>query len=151
MNGIFSSKDDGCMPSLSYTQRMYGFAGCFCLGALMSFLSSFSLIRGDIVQFAIFYSLGNCIAIASTGFVWGPKSQCKKMWHKSRAVATGIYLFCIVATLVVACADLGMEKGAQTGVCIALIVVQFIALCWYCLSYIPYARTMVKNCLGIKG
>ena len=150
MSALFQTKDDGCMPSLSWNQRWYGFCGCFCIGALMSLLSSFSLVKGDVVSFAIFYTLGNCIAIASTGFVWGPKKQCKKMFHKSRAIATTVYLVCIVATLIVACAPLGMENGAKIGVCIFLIVVQFAALCWYCLSYIPYARTMVKNCVGIK-
>ena len=139
------------MPSLSWNQRWYGFCGCFVLGGLMSLLSSFALVKGDITNFAIFYSLGNIIAISSTGFVWGPKKQCKKMFHKSRAIATVIYLVCIVATLIVACADLGMENGAKIAVCIVLIIIQFIALCWYCLSYIPYARTMVKNCLGIRG
>ena len=139
------------MPSLSWNQRWYGFCGCFVLGGLMSLLSSFALVKGDITNFAVFYSLGNIIAISSTGFVWGPKKQCKKMFHKSRAIATVIYLVCIVATLIVACADLGMENGAKIAVCIVLIIIQFIALCWYCLSYIPYARTMVKNCLGIRG
>ena len=151
MSSLFQTQDDGCMPSLSWNQRWYGFCGCFVLGGLMSLLSSFALVKGDITNFAIFYSLGNIIAISSTGFVWGPKKQCKKMFHKSRAIATVIYLVCIVATLIVACADLGMENGAKIAVCIVLIIIQFIALCWYCLSYIPYARTMVKNCLGIRG
>ena len=151
MSSLFQTQDDGCMPSLSWNQRWYGFCGCFVLGGLMSLLSSFALVKGDITNFAVFYSLGNIIAISSTGFVWGPKKQCKKMFHKSRAIATVIYLVCIVATLIVACADLGMENGAKIAVCIVLIIIQFIALCWYCLSYIPYARTMVKNCLGIRG
>jgi hypothetical protein len=151
MSSLFQSKDDGCLPALSYTQRWYGFVGCFCMGALMSILSSFALIKGDITSFAIFYSCGNIIALASTGFVWGPKKQLKKMFHKSRAIATTIYLVLLLATLIVACADLGMTDSARTGVCIVMIIIQFIALCWYCLSYIPYARTMVKNCLGIKG
>ena len=150
MPSLFQTQDDGCMPSLSWNQRWYGFCGCFVLGGMMSLLSSFSLVKGDIKSFAIFYSLGNIIAISSTGFVWGPKKQCKKMFHKSRAIATVVYLVCIVATLIVACTNLGMTDGAKVGVCIVLIIIQFIALCWYCLSYIPYARTMAKNCMGIK-
>ncbi len=30
---------------------------------------------------------------------------------------------------------------------LALVLVQFLALVWYTLSYIPYGRTMVLNCL----
>jgi hypothetical protein len=75
MNGLFSSKDDGCMPSLSMTQRMYGFGGCFLIGGLMSLLSSFSLMHGDIPQFALLYSLGNVIALLSTGFGMWPTTD----------------------------------------------------------------------------
>ena len=73
------------------------------------------------------------------------------MWKETRAIATTVYLLCIVATLVVATLpEETIDKGAKTGIYITLIIVQFIALCWYALSYIPYARSMVKNCLGVK-
>lgn len=144
---LLSSKNDGLCPSLSMTQRMYGFVGCFCIGCLISVLSSFALIRADVVQFAILYSIGNLVALCSTGFLWGPKSQVKKMFKQTRLVATVVYLVCIVATLVIACADLGIDNGGKVALCLVLIVIQFLALCWYCLSFIPYGRKMALNCL----
>jgi hypothetical protein len=138
------------MPSLSYKQRWYAFCGCFVTGGLMSMLSSLSLIKGDIPGFAVFYTLGNIIAIASTCFFWGPKKQLKKMFEKTRAIATTVYLCCIVATLIVACADLGMTDGARTGVCIFLVIFQFAALIWYCLSYFWGGRAAAKSIMGVK-
>tara|TARA_B100000780_G_C21048751_1_gene421046 strand:- start:76 stop:552 length:477 start_codon:yes stop_codon:yes gene_type:complete len=146
---ISSLTEDGCIPALTWTQRWYGFCGCFCCGGLMSLLSSLAIGKGDMASFALFYTMGNFISIVSTGFVWGPTKQCKKMFHKTRAIATTIYLVCIVATLTAACADLGMTKGAKIGVCIFLIILQFLALCWYCLSYIPFARQIAKNCVVV--
>jgi hypothetical protein len=69
------------------------------------------------------------------------------MFHKTRAIATSMYLICIIATLIFATIDLGMTTPTKVGICIFLIVLQFIALGWYCLSYIPYARTVAKQCL----
>lgn len=146
MSSLFD-QDDGCIPSLTWTQRWYGFCACFVIGNLTSLLSSISLTKGDIPAFALLYTLGNVISICSTGVVWGPKRQCKKMFHNVRVIATSMYLICIVATLIFATTDLAPTKTAKVGICIFLIVLQFIALCWYCLSYIPYARTIAKQCL----
>ena len=147
MTSLFEGADDGCIPSLSWTQRWYGFCSCFVIGSMISLLSSLSLAKGDIPSFAFLYTVGNVVSICSTGVVWGPKRQCKKMFHKTRAIATSMYLICIVATLIFATGDLGMKTPTKVGVCIFLIFLQFVALCWYCLSYIPYARQIAKQCL----
>jgi hypothetical protein len=147
MTSLFESEDEGCLPSLTWTQRWYGFCGCFVVGSFISVLSSFSLVKGDVPSFTLLYTLGNIISICSTGVVWGPTSQCRKMFHESRAIATSMYLICMVATLIVATVDLGLQTPAKVGLCLCLIVLQFIALGWYCLSYIPYARQIATHCL----
>ena len=147
MTSLFESEDDGCIPSLTWTQRWYGFCGCFVIGSIISLLSSFSLAKGDIPSFALLYTIGNVISLCSTGVVWGPKRQCQKMFQETRAIATSMYLICMITTVIVATADLGLKTPVKVGVCILLIVLQFIALCWYCLSYIPYARQIATHCL----
>ena len=144
---LFENRDDGCIPALSWSQRWSGFCGCFCFGSLTSLCSTLALVKGDIPSFACLYTIGNVISICSTGFVWGPTRQCKKMFHKTRAIATTIYLLCILSTLLLATVDVGMKKPVKFGVFSFLIVLQWFALCWYCLSYIPYARQIVKNCV----
>ena len=142
---LFETNDDGCMPALSWRQRWYGFAFCFCFGSITSLFSSLALVKRDIPSFAFLYTFGNLISICSTGFVWGPKKQCKKMFHKSRAIATTMYLLCIATTIVFAVADLQIKTPVKVGICICLIALQIIASFWYCLSYIPYARQIAKN------
>lgn len=149
MNSLFQDQDDGCIPSLTWTQRWYGFCICFFIGSLTSLLSSISLAKGDIPLFSLLYTVGNVVSLCSTGFVWGPMKQCKKMFHKTRAIATSLYLICMITTVVFATADLNIKKSARVGICVFLIVLQFFALCWYCLSYIPYARQIAKSCLPI--
>jgi hypothetical protein len=34
--------------------------------------------------------------------------------------------------------------------CIIFVVLEYLAYTWYCLSYIPYARTAVKNMVGMS-
>jgi len=85
------------------------------------------------------YVLGNVVAICSTGFLLGPRRQCKKMFHKTRRVACIIYLVLLIA--VFACA----MSEVPFGVVIVLFFMQMMAAFWYAISYIPYGRNMVKN------
>ena len=149
---MFSTqKNDGCMPSLTYQQRMWGFGFCFAAGSLCSFLAALSWIPGknsalhDPTKFAIPYSLGNIVAILSTGFLWGFKGQCKKMWHPVRRIASGVYLLFLFATLIV---SFTMKGNGVFYIVIILVIIQALALIWYCASYIPFGRTMIKSICG---
>jgi len=95
---------------------------------------------GNIVGFAIFYTLGNIVAMSSTLFLMGPKKQCGMMWKKDRAVATSVYLVTMILTLVI-----GIATNKKLA-CIILLVIQSLAATWYSLSYIPFARQAVTAC-----
>jgi hypothetical protein len=131
--------------TLGWTSRIKGFAFCFGLGFIFSILGAlFLAIPGKGLKlFAIFYSLGNILSIASTCFLMGPWKQLKKMFHKTRVIATIVALTFLVLTLVSA---LKIGKIGLTFVCC---VVQFLAMTWYSLSYIPYARDMVLKMINI--
>ena len=58
-------------PSLTYQQRLYGFAICFVVGWFLSFLSVIALAQNDITTFAIIYTFGSVTALCATGFLWG--------------------------------------------------------------------------------
>ena len=137
------------MPSLTYNQRLWGFGICFCLGCACSFFATLSWLPGkhsainNPSNFAIPYSLGNIVAICSTGFLWGPKTQCKNMFKPIRRVATIVYLFFLALTLIV-CFSMKNENGVGFLV-IALVIIQALALFWYC-AVTSLARTMIINC-----
>ncbi|KAK7108092.1 vesicle transport protein SFT2A-like [Littorina saxatilis] len=149
LNGNEEDEDKGIVTqisdasTLSWSTRIKLFAVCFILGATLSILGSCLLfLRNGFTIFGILYTLGNLLSLASTCFLMGPMSQLKKMFAKTRIIATLLVLLLLVLTLVCAFA---IKNGALTIVCCVL---QFLALTWYSLSYIPYARDVVKKCFA---
>ncbi|XRB08245.1 vesicle transport protein [Pycnococcus provasolii] len=126
--------------TMSYTTRFYGFCACFSVGILMSMMSS--LFWGNPTKFGVTYTFGNLISICSMMFLFGPKAQIEGMTKSYRVIATLLYVLCMVATLVSA---LYLRDPLLTLICI---IAQSAALTWYCLSYIPYARSIVARCFG---
>uniref|UniRef100_A0ABI7Z2R8 Vesicle transport protein n=1 Tax=Felis catus TaxID=9685 RepID=A0ABI7Z2R8_FELCA len=79
--------------SLSFNTRLKWFAICFVCGILFSILGTGLLwLPGGIKLFAVFYTLGNIAALASTCFLMGPMKQLKKMFETTRLLATIIML-----------------------------------------------------------
>jgi len=95
----------------------------------------------NFVGFGVLYTLGTIAAIGSTSFLIGPMRQFKKMFEKTRIIATIVFLLSIVATMVVA--FVVQNSGALVLVCV---VIQFLAFTWYSLSFIPFARDAVIGC-----
>ncbi|OAD59508.1 Vesicle transport protein SFT2A [Eufriesea mexicana] len=126
--------------TLSWSTRIKGFAICFIVGLLCSFLGSFALfLHRGLTVFAIFYTLGNIISLTSTCFLMGPFNQFKKMFATTRVIAT-ILVFAAIALTLFAALHL---KNA--GLALLFIIIQSLAMTWYSLSYIPYARDAVKK------
>ncbi|GLV34884.1 uncharacterized protein CBL_09364 [Carabus blaptoides fortunei] len=137
-SGIMSQLNDSA--TLSWSTRIKGFLICFVIGILMSFLGSFALfLNRGLVVFAIFYTLGNIISLASTCFLMGPVNQIKKMFAPTRIIATIIVIVSIALTLFAAI------KANKPGLALLFIIIQSVAMTWYSLSYIPYARDAVKK------
>ena len=134
----------GVCPSLTFKQRLYGFAICFGVGITISVTSMLSfnqLLGGNPVPFAIKYTTGNVLSLLSTCFLVGPKRQLRNMTAATRWVAALIYLVAMAMTLV---SCFVIKSGLIVLICI---VVQFCAMAWYALSYIPYGRRIFKSCL----
>ena len=90
-------------------------------------------------------SSSSSASVCATCFLWGPWTQAKAMFSESRVVATSIYFLFIGITLFLA-----FYPGyipVRLLWLILSILLQFIALCWYTLSGIPYARDIVKACM----
>lgn len=133
-----------CGITLTLQQRWMGFASCFGIGMLISFLSTLQLLKP--LTFALLYSLGNFVSFLSTGFLIGPKRQCKSACESSRAFATFLFLGSIVATIVAA------VYVKSVVLCIFLIIVQFCSLVWYTASYIPFAQSIISStCRSCAG
>jgi hypothetical protein len=136
----FDEPNDLC-PTLSFQQRLYGFVGSLILGFMFAFMSWASLIRGNLVMFAIMVTLSNAVSIGGSFFLAGPVKQIQRMFEETRMIATIVYLVSMVLTILVA------VSLKITALVILCCVVQYCAMIWYGLSYIPFARNAVKGCL----
>ncbi|KAJ8315606.1 hypothetical protein KUTeg_007756 [Tegillarca granosa] len=99
--GIVTQISDA--STLSWSTRIKGFIICFALGVVMSVLGSCLLfLKNGLVIFAVLYSFGNILALASTCFLMGPVNQLKKMFAKTRVIATILVFVMLILTLVCA-------------------------------------------------
>nr|XP_028579711.1 vesicle transport protein SFT2A [Podarcis muralis] len=128
--------------TLSFSTRVKWFAICFASGIVCSILGTAMLwLPGSGTKlFAVFYTLGNIAALASTCFLMGPVKQLKKMFEPTRLIVTIVMLLCFICTL---CAVFWWGKK---GLALLFCILQFLAMTWYSLSYIPYARDAVLKC-----
>ncbi|KAL6583496.1 hypothetical protein OROMI_005574 [Orobanche minor] len=123
--------------TLSTKQRLYGFAVCLAAGITCTLLSM--LVFFHPIKFGITFSFGNLLALGSTAFLIGPKRQMTMMLDPVRIYATAIYFASIIIALF--CAVYVRNKLLT----LLAIVLEFGALIWYSLSYIPFARSMVSK------
>jgi hypothetical protein len=130
--------------SLTRKERLLGFLLCFLIGWILSFssLSALDNVIADPAQFAVLYTAGNIVSLCSTMFLHGPTAQIRSMFLPARRVATVTYLAAIAATLVAAYA---LRAPAAVLVCM---LVQFCAMLWYSLSFIPYGRFLAGRLLA---
>ncbi|KAK9885210.1 hypothetical protein WA026_010715 [Henosepilachna vigintioctopunctata] len=140
-SGIMEQFSDA--TTFSWSTRIKGFLACFIVGILLSILGSFALFftRG-IKTFAIFYTLGNITSLLSTWFLMGPFNQLKKMFASTRIIATCVVIASLILTLI------AVFVLNNPLLALLLILVQSLAMTWYSLSYIPYARDAVKKTLS---
>lgn len=135
--GIFNNLDSSV--TLSWSTRLKAFAACFVLGMVFTFCGTFALFMSNITKFAVFYTIGNIISLASTCFLMGPFNQLKKMFASTRIIATILVFVMLGLTLF---SSFYLKKAALS---LIFIVLQFLALTWYSLSYVPFARDAVKK------
>lgn len=136
--------DKSMFPSLSYKERMIGFGVCFSLGLLIQFMSMGSvlgIILGKPEKFAVLYTFGNLISIFGTFFLMGPINQIKRMKDPVRLNSSVVFISSLVMTLI---SVYVLHSKLLT---IIFLIVQFCSYIWYILSYIPYGRDILMNCL----
>lgn len=96
--------------------------------------------------FAIMTSLGAILSITGTCFLMGPISQVRSMFHKNRWLSSSLYIFFIVMSIVAGMVCQLFIKGSlglwlqNAPLAIFCVVGEYLAMTWYSLSYIPYAR-----------
>ncbi|AYU75987.1 Got1/Sft2-like family [Leishmania donovani] len=134
-----TDSQESLCPSLTFKQRVQGCVGCAALGILFFVLSWVTVFLGDYVFFGVLFTLGSLMCLGGTLFLAGPARQFKSMFNEGRWIASTVYIITMVLTLL--CAVL-LHSGLLT---ILMSIIQLLALAWYILSYIPFARDIVKG------
>ncbi|KAI5622662.1 hypothetical protein C0J50_17779, partial [Silurus asotus] len=80
--------------TLSWRTRVRGFAICMGFGILCSILGVCFLFlpKVGMILFIVLYTFGNICSLFSTMFLMGPMKQLKRMFDKTRIVATVVML-----------------------------------------------------------
>jgi len=129
------------ISGLSWNTRLKGFGICLFIAIVLGIIAIvIYFVSGSISGFAVLYSLAVIFGLGCTLFLMGPMAQLKKMFDPSRCISSIIFLICVVMTLVSAIAI------KIAGLVLLFVILQFLALLWYTLSYIPYARDAIKSC-----
>ena len=128
--------------TLNKTQRLLGFAVCFGMGMLLSLIAPSFILRP--VKLATILTLGNLLSLGSMMFLMGPMKQCQSMMDEKRRIATLVYIGSLIMTIVTAFVVKSML------LCLVCIAIQYTALFWYSLSYIPYGQSMLLRVLPFK-
>ena len=97
------------------------------------------LLLGNPRPFAVKYTIGNLLSLGSSSFLVGPAKQCRDMLAPERFLASTIYFATLFGTLFSA---FWLKIQIVT---FAFVLVQFAALTWYMLSYVPYGQARLKR------
>lgn len=132
-------ENESLCPTLSFKQRVIGCACMMGVGMIFSIMSWVAVFLGDLVFFGVIFTLGNLCSVGGTLFLAGPKKQAKSMFTEARWIATTVYLVSMVLTILAAVL---IESGVLVIICC---LIQYAAMWWYFLSYVPFARDFVKS------
>eukprot|EP01127_Copromyxa_protea_P005137 TRINITY_DN14985_c0_g1_i1.p1 TRINITY_DN14985_c0_g1~~TRINITY_DN14985_c0_g1_i1.p1 ORF type:complete len:227 (-),score=22.35 TRINITY_DN14985_c0_g1_i1:73-753(-) len=126
---------ESCCPTLSLKYRIVGFLSCLLIGLGLCVIGAVIMYTDkDMTTFAVLYSIGNVVAIASTNFLSGPRSQFKKCIHPTRLPVALVFLAAFTVTLVVAFTQ------DDNNIVLIFLVIQWLALIYYSITLFPCAH-----------
>lgn len=133
------SESDQCLRDLTWTQRIQGFCFFMAVALFSTLMSWFALGMGNYWKYSALSVLGSFLSMLSTIVLMGPSAQLAYMFDEYRFTATTLYLGSMFLSFFVAI----IFKSVV--LCLLCGVLQYTALVWYSLSYVPYGRETLVN------
>ena len=124
------SSNNSLCPDLDLKTRIIGFIITFIVGIFMmisSISQLFTLALGGQRWFAVWY-------------VWVQK-QCDNMMKPERKLTSNVLFLSMILSLILA------FTGISKLIIMITVIIQFLALIWYVLSYIPGAQKLCSACI----
>merc|ERR1712046_259290 len=125
---------------------MGGYVGSIIFGTILGFLGSIALWMGDAGTFALIYVIGELCLLIGSMFLAKPHKQCQSMWSSlDHAVASAVWLGCLVVILIVAfTVGSDEDNGGAIILILMLVVIEKAAYIWYTLAFFPGGHTAAK-------
>jgi hypothetical protein len=101
------------------------------------------LLGGNAVPLVATVTLGNILSLCGTLFLTGPKSQLQRMFHPNRKFSSVMYLSSLGVTFFLLLTPHFLGRGFFL---LLLLLSQYASITWYTLTYIPFARDLLKSC-----
>ncbi|CAD6584868.1 MAG: hypothetical protein CYPHOPRED_002871 [Cyphobasidiales sp. Tagirdzhanova-0007] len=127
---------------MSRKNRIIAFLGCLVAGLAISVVGSVLFVFGQIASFAVLYTVGVVISLVGTGFLVGFLTQAQKMIDTVRLSATLVFIGSI-AMVFISAFVLHLDS-----LVIVFALLTYLAYAWYALSYVPFARDLVRNIIN---
>lgn len=135
-------KESYCeLLELTYSQRIIAFLMMLLMGLFFSFLAlsgASVMIVAAPKKFVFFFTIGNVFSLLSTTFLVGVSAQYRAMFSAHRFHAALLYCVAVFLTFFFALVQ------RSSILCLISAFFQIACLLWYCLSFIPFARTAVR-------
>lgn len=131
----------GVMFELTYPQRLTAFVASLLMGLVFLFIALSSatvMIITAPKKFVFFFTIGNLFSLLSTTFLVGVSAQFRAMFSAHRLEAAAMYCVAVILTFFFALV------GRSSILCLISAIFQIACLLWYCLSFIPFARSFIR-------
>lgn len=135
-----SSGESGqIFKDLTWTQRMQGFLVLLSMALFTTLMSWFALGMSSYWKYSVLSTLGSFLSMLSTIVLMGPSTQLAYMFDEYRFNASVMYIGSLFLAFFVAIIFQSVL------LCILCGIIQYMALIWYSLSYVPYGRETLVN------
>ncbi|KAG5477394.1 hypothetical protein CUR178_05097 [Leishmania enriettii] len=133
------NESDQFFKDLTWTQRIQGFCVLMSLSLFSTLMSWFALGMGSYWKYSMLSALGSFLSMLSTIILMGPSAQLAYMFDEYRFNATVLYIGSMFLAFFVA------VIFKSVFLCLLCGLLQYSALVWYSLSYVPYGRETLLN------
>lgn len=112
----------------------------FLISKVYSYFLLFYCLQTSLVPYC------SCLLYHCLFLIYSHLFTYRNMFHETRRHTTIVYICTLVLSLVFCFVPMSDHK-LKLCILVFLVMIQFFALLWYCLTYIPFARRTVKRYL----
>lgn len=139
VDNLSANESGQLFKDLTWTQRVQGFFVLLSMALFTTLMSWFALGMANYWKYTALSTLGSFLSMLSTIILMGPSAQLAYMFDEYRFNASVMYIGSLFVSFFVAIIFRSVL------LCVLCGLLQYAALVWYSLSYVPYGRETLVN------